>query len=229
MGAGSARRESQNQRGFTLVELLVAMSVFMLVLLGIYQVFDVHHALFASGESRADVQYNARYTMAQMARQIRVTGYFPENFATPPAAPALTNPLQIATNAALAIYGDGDGTGVSNVFLFCLNAGSLIRVRAPQGTAAAYTCNGGQILGRNITNLAFAYFDASNNPITPTAPSTALDGEGLNTPPPFGSTTQRAAVRRVVITFTARENVPGQQPQIYTLTSDLRLRNLNNP
>ena len=36
---------------------------------------------------------------------------------------------------------------------------------------------------------------------------------------------QRAAVRRVVITLTARESVPNQPPQTYTLTSDVRLRN----
>jgi len=32
-------------------------------------------------------------------------------------------------------------------------------------------------------------------------------------------------VRRIVITVTARENVPGQPAQTYTLTSDVRLRN----
>jgi len=46
--------------------------------------------------------------------------------------------------------------------------------------------------------------------------------------PLFASTAQRGAVRRVVITLTATENVPGQQqPQTYTLTSNVRLRNLN--
>jgi hypothetical protein len=32
-------------------------------------------------------------------------------------------------------------------------------------------------------------------------------------------------VRRIVIMVTARENVPGQPAQTYTLTSDVRLRN----
>jgi Tfp pilus assembly protein PilW len=202
------------------------MSIFMIVLLGIYLVFDAHHKIFASGESRADVQFNARYTMAQMARQIRMAGYFPENFATPPAAPASTNGLQVATDTALAIRGDADGSGTSNVFLFCVPAGTtnLIRVKAAVGTLAAYTCAGGTILGRNITNLAFAYFGANNAPITP-AP---LDGETVGAIPAFGSTAQRSLVRRVVITLTATEAVPGQQDQVYTLTSDLRLRNLND-
>lgn len=213
----------QNQRGVTLIELLISMSIFMIVLLGIYLIFDTHFKIFASGESRADVQFNARYTMAQMARQIRMAGYFPENFATPPAVPASTNGLQVATDTALAIRGDADGSGTSNVFLYCLNAGSLIRVKGAVGTPAAYTCAGGTILGRSITSLTFAYFGTNNTPITP-AP---LDGENVGAVPAFGSTAQRALVRRVVITMTARETVPGQLDQIYTLTSDLRLRNLN--
>jgi Tfp pilus assembly protein PilW len=220
-------RVAHGQKGITLLELLISMSIFLGILLGIYLIFDAHHKIFASGESRADVQFNARYTMGQMARQIRMTGYFPENFATPPAVPASTNALQIATDSALAIRGDADGSGASNIFLFCLNAGSLIRVKAPVGTAAAYTCAGGQILGRNIASLAFAYFGVNNTPIpNPPTPPYQLDGEGLGVPV-FGSTAQRAAVRRVVITFTSSENVPGQQAQTYTLTSDLRLRNLN--
>lgn len=222
-------RVAHDEKGITLTELLISMSIFLLVLLGVYQIFDAHISIFAGGESRVDVQFNARYAMGQMAKQVRMTGYFPENFATPPAVPALTNPVQIATDSALAIFGDADGSAASNVFLFCLDAtSSLIRVRAPVGTAPAYTCNGGQILGRNITNLAFAYFDANNNPVpNPPTPPYQLDAEGLGAPPVFGSTAQRAAVRRVVITFTSREDVPHQQPQIYTLTSDLRLRNLN--
>ena len=224
-------RVAHGQKGITLVELLISMSIFLVILLGIYLIFDVHHAIFASGESMADVQFNARYTMAQMARQIRMTGYYPENFDAN-SANNLANPvaIQVATNDALAVFGDADGSGVSNVWLFCLDAtSSLIRVRAPVGTAAAYTCAQGRILGRNITSLAFAYFGDNNTPIPNPPPLVAyqLDGEGLGAPPPFASTTQRGAVRRVVITLTARETVPGQQPQTYTLTSDLRLRNLN--
>jgi prepilin-type N-terminal cleavage/methylation domain-containing protein len=228
MAVRSPHRGSHDQRGITLLELVISMSVFLVILLGIYLIFDVHHKIFASGESRADVQFNARYTMGQMARQIRMTGYFPENFATPPAVPASTNALQIATDSALAIRGDADGSGASNVFLFCLNAGSLIRVKAPVGTAAAYTCAGGQILGRNIASLAFAYFGDNNTPIpNPPTPPYQLDGDALDGSTDFTNTAQRAAVRRVVITFTSSENVPGQQAQTYTLTSDLRLRNIN--
>ena len=104
--------------------------------------------------------------MGQMITQLRMAGYFPENFDAN-TANDLANPIpiQVATDGALAIYGDADGSGASNVFLFCLSSTSLIRVRAAVGTPAAYTCSQGQVLGRNITNLSFTYYDANNTPI----------------------------------------------------------------
>lgn len=226
------RRHHRKEQGYSLLETIVSLSVFLLVLFAVYIVLESNRSIYAKGEGRVDVQQNARAAMDQIATLLRNAGYFPENFdANPVNDLANPIPIQVATDNALAIYGDADGTGTSNVFLFCLNGTSLIRVRAAVGTPAAYTCNQGQVLGLNITNPRFAYFDANNNPIpNPPTPPYQLDGEGLGPVPAvplFASTVQRGAVRRVVITLTATENVPGQQPQIYTLTSDVRLRNLN--
>ena len=94
------------------------------------------------------------------------------------------------------------------------------------GTAASYTCANGQLLAESVTALTFAYFDSANNPIPnpPTAPYN-LDGQAFGVAPAFATTTERAAVRRIVIMVTARESVPGQPAQTYTLASDVRLRN----
>jgi type II secretory pathway pseudopilin PulG len=226
------RRHHRKEQGYSLLETIVSMSVFLLVLFAIYIVLESSQSIYAKGEGKVDVQQRARAAMDQISTLLRNAGYFPENFdANPVNNLANPVPIQVATDNALAIYGDADGTGTSNVFLFCLNGTSLIRVRAAVGTPAAYTCNQGQVLGLNVTNPRFAYFDANNNPIpNPPTPPYQLDGEGLGPVPAvplFASTVQRGAVRRVVITLTATENVPGQQPQIYTLTSNVRLRNLN--
>lgn len=220
-----ARRRPQGQAGFTIVEILVALSIFLLVLMGIMQVFEPSNMAMQSSQRKLTVQQNGRVAMDLMVRQIRMAGYFPENIDTNNANDQ-SNTVEVATNAAIAVAGDLDGSGVTNTFLFCLDSGGLRRVQGVRGVAGSYSCSNGAVLAEGVTSLAFAYYDGNNNPV-PNPPSTPyqLDGQAAGAAPSFASTTQRAAVRRVVISLTARENVPGQPPQTYTLTSDVRLRN----
>jgi hypothetical protein len=163
--------------------------------------------------------------MDAMTRQIRMAGYFPENIDTV-IANDQANSVELATNAAIAVAGDLDGAGVSRTFLFCLDAGTLRRVHGPRGAAGSYTCRDGSVLAEGINRLGFAYYDGNNEPL-PNPPTTAyeLDGQAVGAAPNFATTTQRAAIRRVVITLAASEAVPNQPPHTYTLTSDVRLRN----
>jgi prepilin-type N-terminal cleavage/methylation domain-containing protein len=228
------RRTDRSREGFTLIEILISVSIFALVLIGIYNLFDTSRATYVSGQRKVDVQQNARAALDEIVREIRMTGYFPENFPTPP-TPPLANPIQVATNAALAVHGDLDGSGASQVFLFCLD-GSLLRRRvAAQGNVSAYTCPSGSgpipadtVLAEYVTSLSFTYLAADNTPIPnpPTAPY-QLDSQALGAAPSFATTIQRGAVSTVLITLTATEVVPGQQPQTYTLTSSVRFRNPN--
>lgn len=217
-------RPAHGEQGITVVELAISLSIFVIILLAVTTVFDVHNPLFASGERKVDVQYNARFSMAQMTKQIRVAGYYPENFDANAGNNLVSPvPIQVATNSALAIFGDDDGNGTSNLSLYCLAGTSLMR-------ATTFDCNQGQTLGRGITSLRFTYYDANNDPIpNPLTATYELDGEDHVGTPDLtpGDLTERSAIRRVVITLTAQMNVPGQQPQRYTLTSDIRLRNLN--
>jgi len=207
----------RSQNGFTLVEVLIAMGIFLLILLAVFQVFEPSNTAYLSSQRKLSVQQNGRIAMDMIVRQIRMAGYFPENFDAN-AANDQANGVQIATDTALAIAGDLDGSGASNAFLFCRDASGLRRVRGAIGN--------GDILAESVTSLSFAYYDANNNPVPnpPTAPY-QLDGQAAGAAPTFVTTTQRAAVRRVVIQLTARESVPNQPAQTYTLNSDVRLRN----
>jgi type IV pilus assembly protein PilW len=215
----------RGQDGFTLVELMVAMSIFLLILVGIFQVFDPSRNAYSVSERKLDVQQNARVAMDRMARQIRMTGYFPENVDNNNAND-LQNPIQVATESALSVAGDLDGTGASNVYTFCLDASGLRRVQGAIGAGASYTCSNGTLMAESVTALNFAYFDSANNPVPnpPTAPFN-LDAQGLGGAPTFVDVSQRSIVRRIVIMVTARQNVAGQPAQTYTLASDVRLRN----
>jgi len=220
-----AARAVARDAGFTIVEVLVALSIVVLILVGIMQVFEPSTLAYPSAQRTLTAQRNGRTAMDAMARQIRMAGYFPENIDAV-AANDQSNSVEVATNTAIAVAGDLDGTGVSNTFLFCLDGDRLRRVHGPRGAASSYTCDSGAVLADGVKHLGFAYYDGNNDPLpNPSTAAYELDGQAVGAPPSFATTTERAAIRRVVITLSAVEAVPNQPPQTYTLTSDVRLRN----
>jgi Tfp pilus assembly protein PilW len=221
-------RKSQDQKGFGLVEMLIYVVLSVIVLTSIYRLLDSNRATYASGESKMNAQQNARVGMDEVDRELRMTGYYPENFDADPANNITLTPVQLATDNALAVTGDLDGSGTTSVFLFCLDGTVVRRGKAASGTLAAYTCSGGQTLAENVTSLRFTYYNLNNVsvPATPTPPF-QLDAQAQGVIPTFTDLTQRGAVRRVVMAITVRKDVPPKGTQIYTLTSDVRLRNLN--
>lgn len=244
------RRSMQRVEGFTLIELLIAMSIFLIVLLGIYQMFDTNRATYVSGMRKVDVQQNARVALDAITRELRMAGYFPENYDTDlTTTPSLAKQvgILIATDNGLVVYGDLDGTcnptqgacpaSSSSVFLYCFDSTSntILRKRSTDVTiAASFSCSGGDVLAENIEKLQFTYYDGSNNPV-PNPPNVtyALDGQTLNGVPAFDVNLPipdvRTTIRTIVVTLVAAEAVPipGQQPQRFTLTSSVRLRNIN--
>jgi prepilin-type N-terminal cleavage/methylation domain-containing protein len=226
------RERALQPSGFTIVELLISMAIFLVILMGVYLVFDTNRALYASGSRKADVQQQLRVSLDVMSRQIRMAGLYPERFDPDPATnPSLATPLRVlaGSESALVVYGDLDNSNTSSVFLFCRNGSSIIRKRSAVVDApAAFTCNGGEALASNITSLRFSYYDQASAPL-PNPPGTAynLDGQALGSVPDYGVITERDAVRTVVIAVTAREDVPipGKAPQVLTLNASVRLRN----
>jgi prepilin-type N-terminal cleavage/methylation domain-containing protein len=223
-----SRNPLEAQRGFSLIEALVSMTIFLFVLVAVLSMYSQSHRLYAHGERTADVQDNGRLAMAEMTRQIRMAGYFPENFAASPPSPALDNPLRVATDTALAIYGDADNTGTSRIFLFCRQNGELRRGIGATAAAASYNCATAQALAENVASLRFTYYDNSGNPV-PNPPTTPylLDGQDVGAVPSLITTTQRDSIRRVVVTLTVRQTVSPNRVQEFPLASNVWLRNAN--
>jgi hypothetical protein len=78
-------------------------------------------------------------------------------------------------------------------------------------------------LADNVTLLRFTYFAADGTQL-----AANLDGKTLGAAMDLAPRIQRDGVRTIVVTLQITEAVPRQQPQVYTLTSTVKLRNLNN-
>jgi prepilin-type N-terminal cleavage/methylation domain-containing protein len=213
------------RKGLTMIEVLVSLTIFLVVLLAIYQLFDTSHATYESGTRKQDVQQQARLAMDEMVRALRMAGYVPENFDAD-----LTNDLtgtariHVATANALAAFGSLEGGNQSTVHLFCQSGNTLLKkVSVDTAAAATYTCSNADVLADNVTLLRFTYFAADGTQL-----AANLDGKTLGAAMDLAPRIQRDGVRTIVITLQITEAVPRQQPQVYTLTSTVKLRNLNN-
>ncbi len=206
----------KRQEGFTLVELLVAIGMFALIILGIFYLWRGDQIAYLQGSAAAATQQDARAAMEQLVRHIRLAGYDPCRYVqqtpAPPNPPGTNcsdpgaNPLNtrsafdpvrggvfpIQSYSATSIQvrtdrtGDGDIADADEDVTFTYAAGVLSR--------------DGQPLTENITFFQLQYFDAAGG-----APANAL------------------AIRLVRITLTATA------PQTFlgstvTLESDVRLR-----
>jgi Tfp pilus assembly protein PilW len=215
------------QRGFTILEALIAMTVFLAILTAVVTVYAPTRLLYTRGERRSDAQQNARLAMAVMVREIRLAGYFPENSSASPPSPLLADPVLLAAHGIIVVHGDPTGSGATQATGYCRDGTSLRRMAAPRADTAAYTCSGGQVMAENVTDLRFTYYDENGDPLPdPPAMPYGLDGEGATgAVPDFTDMAERGSIRRVTITLTTQFESPQRGPTNYSITSEVWLRN----
>jgi prepilin-type N-terminal cleavage/methylation domain-containing protein len=228
------------RKGLTMIEVLVSLTIFLVVLLAVYQLFDTSHATYQSGTRKQDVQQQARLAMDEMVRALRMAGYVPENYDIDPTTkePILGNDLtgtarlHVGTANAIAAFGSLEGGNQSTVSLFCQSGTSLLKkVSLNTADAASYTCDNADVLADNVSLLRFTYFDQNGAQV-----AANLDGKTLGAAMDLAPRTARDSIRTIAITLQITEQVvrhatgvtPRQPDQVYTLTSTVRLRNLNN-
>jgi len=69
-------RRVPGQRGFGLVELLVALAVGLLLLAGVVQVFAANRQSYRLQEAQARLQESGRFAVQRLARDLRMAGYW---------------------------------------------------------------------------------------------------------------------------------------------------------
>lgn len=187
-----------DQQGFSLLEVLISLSVFTIVLFAVYTSFTTSHRTFVRGEDKIELQQTIRVAMGMAASEIRTAGYDPSNVMT--LLP--TTAIQVATANTLTFIADVDGNNVTDQVTYRLQGTQLLRDFASWGGAAPFPAPVPDQLADGVSALTFAYFDSSDNP-----------------------TATLANIRRITIGLTVQATGVGGQ-QTLPLTMDVRLRNV---
>ena len=201
-------------RGFTLVEMLIAMAVGLTVLGTMYGVFTVQNKTFGNQEEIVAMQQSVRAGMDMMAREIGMAGYDPVRVNCSKCSPPTYSFFGVTVNASqLQIKADLNGDGAidassqeNTVYAIASDATAA----NPNNKKITRDIGGGaQTFVENVESFTFEYLKSDG-----TIAAASAD------------------VRRIRITITGRTAKPDPSYSAnggyrsYTLTSVIAPRNL---
>jgi type IV pilus assembly protein PilW len=195
-----------NQKGFTLTELLVAMGLSLIVLGAVYGVYRVQTHTVRAQEFKMEAQEDARAALDMMTREIRNAGFFPTGSTN--TCPG-TAGLVVATATILQLVYDADGS---------TDCTGTVATGKPADENVAYALTGGNIT-RAVNGGVAQPLTAGN--VTNTVMFTYVDNAGA-------ATTTLANIKRVNITVSVQSRSTDAQfggGQLITMTSNVDLRN----
>src|SRR3990172_7979181 len=224
-----ARFRLHNKRcaapGFSLVEMLIGSAVFVVVLLAILMILDISQRDYASGAAKSDVQENVRVALESMARELRMAGYAPSS---PPNSDCAAPPCGVTalTSSSVTFQADVDGNPSDVcavppcmdkvIYSFvppvdatrpcdALDPDTVGRItRSVQSwVGGAWTTLTAYDVAQCVKTMTIIYYNSAG-----------------------GAAATPADVRRIKISITGEENVRGHAPRAYTVSTDVRLRNL---
>ena len=146
----------RHNRGFTLMELLIAMAIVSIVMIAVVSAYQIQVRGKNTQENLTDMNQAARAAMEIMVHEIRTAGCDPNRTAgagiTVMAANQLDFSMDIGDGASFEP--DGDLDDPNEQVSYALNGGNLTRT-AGAGVA--------QPLARNVDALDFVYLDEDGN------------------------------------------------------------------
>jgi prepilin-type N-terminal cleavage/methylation domain-containing protein len=197
-------------RGFTLVEMVLALAISTIVLAAVYSVFTIANKNFTTQNAAANVQQNLRSAIRLIARDIRHAGLDPsgsDNFGITYASQS-----KIRFTMDRDTYnGIVDEANLEEITYDFQNDQDQVVQTLYEGKPSENTA----ALIRNITNLNFSYRDADN---------TDLIDSGLT--PPRVPDDKLADIRTVEISVTHQEPAGRDKMVSRTLTRRVECRNL---
>lgn len=140
--------------GFTLVELLVGMSLSLIVMTGVLSTFSFLGRNLNRLTNQQQLESESRRTLAYFARDVRLASGFPDD--TAPSDSAVTFLIATSSGTTSAAYNYyPNATTVSGV---SIPAGSVTRTAPADGTPV--------VLLTNLLDFDFTYYDTNDNRVT---------------------------------------------------------------
>ena len=201
---GHTHKKTVGERGFTLVELMVAMTIMLLVMSAIYTTFQSQTRSWVAQQEIANMQQNLRAGMYYLERSIRMAGYDPKNskgFGFVSNFPAPHDSIGATTDSdqiAYTIDADEDkvvDANVNEMVYWRLDPlTNALEFHNLDGTATE--------VAQNISSIQFTYLDENN-----------------------AVTTSTTDIRTVQITLTAQSS-RASVTSTRSITSRVRCRNI---
>jgi len=205
MIAYNTKSKEMNERGFTLVELMIAMLIMMLVMSAIYSTFQSQTRSWVAQQEIANMQQNLRAAMYYLERSIRMAGYDPRHskgFGFVSNLPVPFDTYGATTDGDdIAFTMDNDEDKQIDI-----NSNELIAYRREPNNNELEILNVNdsrwETVAKNISSVSFTYLDEDNN-----------------------VTTNPANIRVVQITLTAQSS-RASVTSTRSITSRVRCRNI---
>ena len=153
-------QKKQNENGFTLVELLVAMAISVIVMASIGYVYYTQQKSYVAQEQISAMQQNLRAAMYYMEREIRMAGFDPTQSDTPGIQTASPNTMRFT----LDITDDTD-TGPPDGDTGDANEDITYSLADNDGDGDNDLERNGNLIAENIDALDFVYLDSNGGPI----------------------------------------------------------------
>ncbi len=157
--------KKSKERGFTLVELMVAMAVGGIVMAAVMTSFLSQHRSYLAQDNVVEMQQNARVSMDMLTRDIRSAGFDPNNLG---AGITIAAPNNLVFTREDDLPANGTETvaySLFDAFTFTVPPSNdgLVDDLALQLTSAAGVSAGRQVVAENISQLEFRYLDEDGN------------------------------------------------------------------
>ena len=153
------RHPRLSNQGVTLIELMIAMTIFLLVLGAIYSTFQSQHKSYLMQEEVAAMQQNIRAAMFYMTKEIRMAGCDPTGDAGAGIVTAKANSISFTED----IRGDADGSDPDGD-VGDSNEDITYNLDDSDGDGVDDELDrNNQTVAQNIDALDFVYLDADGN------------------------------------------------------------------